>query len=325
MAVQIPIREAALPADLVLRADDPAAARHGTANAMSLPFALNPPGGVLASANNRPAPTSFPLGFLYPTSERVERLYALLKAKDKITIADLAHLQQDTLSTAALSLKHDFMPMLKASAVAPDFVHKIEAWNGRYDADKSGPVAFEAFLCEIAHRLYAKNGAVPSDKADWAYLVRYLPQDLVTTPDHQKRIDDSLVAAEKTARKFPTWGDMHRVEINHKLAFAPLIGDSFSLEDYGAGGSRNTVMKTAHGLVNAKHTSTYGSQARQLCDMSNPDGCSFVLFGGEDGWLGSANFADQVPLWREGRTIAMPLTLAKVAAAFPITTVLKPH
>lgn len=325
MAVQIPIREAALPADLVRRADDPAAAWHGTANAMSLPFALNPPDGVLASANNRAAPTPFPLGFLYPTSERVERLYTLIKAKDKIAIADLAALQQDTLSTAALSLKQALMPMLKASTVAPDFVRTVEAWDGRYDAGKSGPVAFETLLYEIANRLYGTKGAVPSDKADWGTLVRYLPQDLAAAPGHQKLIDESLLAAAATARKFPTWGDMHRVGIAHMLAFAPVIGGSFSLGDFGASGSRNTVMKTAHGLVNGKHISTYGSQARQLCDMSNPDGCSFVLFGGEDGWLGSANFADQVPLWREGRTIAMPLTPAKVAGAFPITTVLKPH
>ena len=58
--------------------------------------------------------------------------------------------------------------------------------------------------------------------------------------------------------------------------------------------------------------------------MSDPDRSEFVLLGGEDGWLGSANFADQVELWRQGRTITMPLTAAAVAAQFPTVTRLTP-
>jgi penicillin amidase len=58
--------------------------------------------------------------------------------------------------------------------------------------------------------------------------------------------------------------------------------------------------------------------------MSDPDRNQFVLLGGEDGWLGSVNFADQVELWRQGRTITMPLTAAAVAAQFPLVSVLAP-
>lgn len=324
IAAHMPIRDGALPADLVRRADDPAAAWHGIATATTMPFALNPEAGVLASANNRPAQTPFPLGFLYPTSERIDRLYALLKAKDKISLDDLTRLQEDTLSTAALSLKDRLVPLIKSSTAAPQLVATIAAWDGRYDADKGGPVAFESLLYEITWRLYGKGKAVPGEKSDWGYLVHYLPQDLANAPDRQILIDQSLAAAAKTAEKFPVWGDIHRIGVRHLLAAVPLIGGSFSLGDYGAGGSRNTVMKSAHGLVNDRHVSSYGSQARQICDLADPDGCRFVLFGGEDGWLGSANFADQMELWRAGRTITMPLTEARVAADFRRTLVLAP-
>jgi penicillin amidase len=325
IAAHMPVRDNALPSDLVRRADDPAAAWHGVANATTLPFALNPAKGVLASANNRATESPFPLGFLYPPSERVERLYALLQAKDKIGLDDLTRLQQDTLSTAALSLKERLLPLVRPSTAAPELVATIAAWDGRYDADKAGPVAFEALLYEVTLRLYGDGKAVPGTKSDWSYLVHFLPQDLAAAPDRQKLIDASLAAAAETAKKFPTWGDMHRVGVSHMLAQLPLIGGSFSLGDYGAGGSRNTVMKTAHGLVHDRHVSTYGSQARQICDLSNPDGCRFVLFGGEDGWLGSANFADQMPLWREGRTISMPLSETRVAAEFPRAMMLEPQ
>jgi penicillin amidase len=64
--------------------------------------------------------------------------------------------------------------------------------------------------------------------------------------------------------------------------------------------------------------------ARHISDLSDPDANWFVLFGGQDGWLGSAAFADQMPLWREGRAIRMPLRPATVAAEFPRVTLLRP-
>jgi penicillin G amidase len=105
----------------------------------------------------------------------------------------------------------------------------------------------------------------------------------------------------------------------------PLLGRAFVLGDFPVGGSRETPMKTGHGLVSGPHEVSFGSMARFVSDLADPDANWFVLFGGQDGWLGSAAFADQVPLWREGRAIRMPLRPAVVAAEFPEVTVLSPR
>jgi penicillin amidase len=330
MAVHLPIRGPGLPADLVRRADDPAAAWHGQADALALPWALNPADGLLASANNRPSRTAFPVGYFFPTSERVERLYALLSAKEKLSVEDLALLQRDTLSRAALALKTVLIAAIRDSgaAEAPSaWLQALESWDGRYEADQPGPVAFELLLYQLAQRLYgAADGKVPDTAADWNYLVHYLPQDLAARAEPERRalIGDAMRAAAAASARYPNWADMHRLRVGHALAGVPVLGKLFVLDDYGVGGSRNTIMKTAHGLVNGRHTVTYGSQSRQLCDMSDPDRNQFVLLGGEDGWLGSVNFADQVELWRQGRTITMPLTAAAVTAQFPLVSVLTP-
>jgi penicillin amidase len=83
-------------------------------------------------------------------------------------------------------------------------------------------------------------------------------------------------------------------------------------------------MKTAHGLVNGRHCATFGSMARHISDMSDLDANWFTLLGGNDGWLGSANFCDQLPLWQERRFVRMPLRPETVAAEFPITVTLRP-
>ena len=79
-------------------------------------------------------------------------------------------------------------------------------------------------------------------------------------------------------------------------------------------------MKSGHGLVAGPHEVSFGSMARQVSDMADPDANWFTLFGGQDGWLGSAAFADQVPLWRERRGIRMPLRPADGRGGVPRVT-----
>jgi penicillin amidase len=354
MAVHLPIREAGAPADLIRRAADPDAAWRGEADALALPWALNPPRGLLASANNRPAQTAFPVSYFFPTSERVERLYALLSAREKLSLEDLAALQQDTLSPSALALKTALVAAIEAcsgkagalpeqasasealakeavalakEAMPSGFLRELESWDGRYEADQHGPVVFELLLSEVVQRLYGSaDGKVPATASDWNYLVHYLPQDLAARPEADRRalLEAAVRAAAAASARTAKWGDLHRLRVGHALTGVPLLGRFFVLDEYGVGGSRNTIMRTAHGLVSGRHTVSFGSQSRQLCDMSDPDRNHFVLLGGEDGWLGSANFADQVELWRQGRSITMPLTAAAVAAQFPTVTVLRP-
>ena len=66
-------------------------------------------------------------------------------------------------------------------------------------------------------------------------------------------------------------------------------------------------MKAAHGLVEGLHAVGYGSNARYIFDLSDPDANHVVLLGGQDGVPGSAAFLDQVELFRRGETIQVPL------------------
>jgi penicillin amidase len=105
----------------------------------------------------------------------------------------------------------------------------------------------------------------------------------------------------------------------------PVLGRFFVYGSYPSGGSRETPMKTSHGLLGeGPLPATFGSMARHVSDMADPDANWFTLWGGQDGWIGSAAFMDQVPLWREGRAIRLPLRAATVVAEFPRLTVLAP-
>lgn len=92
-----------------------------------------------------------------------------------------------------------------------------------------------------------------------------------------------------------------------------------------APGSRETIMKTNHSLIRKRSGTRYGQQARHISLMDDPDHNYFVLFGGQDGWLGNKNLTDQIQLWRAGEFIRVPLRLETLRKEFRFRTVLSPE
>ena len=126
------------------------------------------------------------------------------------------------------------------------------------------------------------------------------------------RVDAALAVGVAGARapfaEFTAWGDLHRMVLRHPLGNLPLLGRRYVFADFPVGGSSATLMKTAHSLGTERHPTRFGSQARHLSDLSDPDANWFLLLGGQDGWFNSSTFLDQVGMWRDGRMIRVPLT-----------------
>jgi len=332
MATVLPIRSVMKPKAPVLDPNDAESRWLGTADATTLPFALNPPEGFLASANNPATETPFPIGHYFGSRERIDRLRTLLGDRERISPDDLKALQRDVMSYNARDLSAALSDLIAAdpvvASVAPRFVAELKAFNGDYRADAHGPVVFETLLYHLVPPVYgaASIDDVPRLVTDMNQLVRWLVPDTKALPPERRRevLTAAIKAAAVDAAKYPNWGAMHRLRIGHMLAAAPVLGSFFRYGDHPVGGSRETVMKTANGIVNQRHDVTFGSQARFVADMGDVDANDFVLIGGNDGWLGSANLLDQMPLWLEGRYIRLPLKPDSVKQAFPIVTTLRP-
>ncbi|MBV8096710.1 MAG: penicillin acylase family protein [Acetobacteraceae bacterium] len=331
MAVWLPKRAARESSDLVLDPEDPAACWQGFRNATELPWALDPAEGFIASANNPPANTDISIDCFRINPERAQRLQSLLATSSKLTLDDVRSVQHDVVSSASAALKAKILQTINDCGLAaeqPEFIASLQAWNHSYDSSSAGPVAFETLVCHLFQRLEraAARHRLPRPRSDWNYVTTYLCEDLAALPLAERTglILGALRAAARDAARYPGWGDMHVLRLQSPLARIPLVSRRFRIAEYGVGGSRETLMKMAHGLVRKRHSVTYGSQARFLADMADPDDSFFVLLGGQDGWLGSDNYADQVPLWRARQEIRMPLTSSRIAHEFPHLVSLQP-
>src|SRR4051794_19380216 len=134
-----------------------------------------------------------------------------------------------------------------------------------------------------------------------------------TPPDRVEAALRAALAVSRPAfRQFGDWGGAHRLRLAHPLARIPGIGRAWGGAgrriDWGWPGSNETLLKAAHPPVGGRHATGFGSNARYIFDLSDPDANHLVILGGQDGAPGGAAFLDQAELFRRGVYIKVPLT-----------------
>lgn len=337
MAVQLPARGDGAPADMLTPPQASDAAWSRILGSLELPFAYNPEKGFLASANNRPTDAAdIRIGYFFSPSDRVTRMAELVEAGGGMSLEGAQALQQDVAMPSSMVLRDAFLAALGAAGIDPRAaglsaeesatLELMAGWDGRYDQASRGAVTFEIFRAELTTAFYKQTLGEDDWQAfaDVGDIRTLLAADLAEADPAALRplLRQSLAAAAGKTRDFAGWGGMHRLMLRHPLAFLPLIGGRFAFADLPAAGSSETLMKTAHGLTSERHRVRYGSNSRHVSDMTDPDRNLFVLLGGQDGWLNSSTFLDQVPLWRDGEYIELPLRLETVRERFPRTMTL---
>lgn len=330
MAVRLPHRPLAAPGDIVIPATG---TDHWQAfsSAADLPAAFDPPSGFLASANNKPAETDIAAGWFFSNDDRISRLRELLGGDGKIEVADLEALQRDVYMGSAVALRDILLARLPdltfedgLSAKQQRIVELLRDWDGHYRVDSVGALAFEQVTANFIDRFFSEEehpALAPGGRFDELMgeeLIRAEPTRLAAA------LGPAFDAAANGVAEFGVWGEMHRMGLRHPLGFIPVVGERFRFTDVPVGGSSTTVMKTAHSDTTERHFTRFGSQARQISDLSDPDANFFALLGGQDGWFNSSTFLDQFELWQRGDYVRLPLRLETVRAEFPHRTELTP-
>jgi len=329
IAAKVPARQPGAPADLATPA------RHASwdqfITGADLPFVHNPAEGLVVSANEPPAEKPYTLGYFFSLRDRAQRLTDLLSPEGTVAIEDLAAVLTDVYSPSAIVLRDALLPVLRAqhqsarSAKRRHLVEEFAAWDGRYTPDSVGALAFELLIHYfIPHFLGRARAAAFA--AIWDAR-RLILRDVEAAPS--ERIAAALIQATGSAARkmsrYRNWGDIHRLRLAHGFGLAPIVGQRYRFADRPAGGGSETVFKTAHDAVARRHPVLYGSVARYFFDLSDLDRNYFVLLGGQDGWLRSSTFLDQVPLWETNRSVQVPLCRETMHMTFRHKTPLIPE
>lgn len=213
----------------------------------------------------------------------------------------------------------------------------LRAWDLRVSADSAGAAIYEVWR---HHLLRAAFGGRLGDLRDYylgqgidslvrshsyhnrmtARLVSLLDCKAthLAAPDAWPDLDAalqeslSLAVAELVRRcgRNPSrwrWGSLHTVEFKHPLALGPLRR-FLNLGGFGVGGDLDTVAQAAPDVAAPYAVTGPAASYRLIVDLADFDRSIASLATGESGHPGSRHYADQLPLWRQGKHHPLPFS-----------------
>jgi len=316
----------------------------------ALPSLLDPPSGILATANGRITPDGYPyvLATQWGAPHRTQRIYRLLESGKKFTAADMLAVQTDVYSDFdRLCARHMAAALERTSSAstrAREAGKLLSLWDGRLTVDSAA-----ATLVTRARRhlwqLLLEPRLGPSDERDsipppvaitgwrqYSWFLSSVAQENILRgqpprwlPPKFSSYDQVLTAAVEAAvaepqapKELARWryGDQYPLEFNH-----PLFRSIPILSRWSGPGRK----PQSGGSLTVKQVGrSFGPSQRMTVDFGDLDASTLNLVTGESGQLSSPYYMDQFPAWYEGWSFPLPFSAAAVEKARAHSLVLEP-
>jgi penicillin amidase len=300
-----------------------------------LPSSLDPPSGILATANSRITPDGYPtpLSLEWASPYRNERIWRWLSRHEKVTRIDMLALQTDIDSELdhelaqrfAYAIDHAHRPSARLRAAADI----LRSWDGVLHTSEAAPAIVTAARDALWPLLLE-----PKLGGDWKLYEwpesTYVEEQLVTgkpaawLPKTYASWDDLLAAAvargldqahAPLSLKNWRYGDMHTIALSHPLyGMIPFFGWT-GIRPQPQSGDTTTVKQVGR---------TFGPSQRFTMDWSDVDASTENIIMGQSGDPVSPYYRDQWPAWYGASTFALPFTPAAVNRATEHTLQLTP-
>lgn len=281
------------------------------------PRLLDPPSGLLFSANNRlvPIAEARALSRLWVPAWRARRIAELLDEKPGFDEEDLLAIQLDTrvaqfdrYRDLALAL-HPEEPEAKALRVA---LAEIRAWNGRADLDSRGLHLLKLFGERLREALIAPLVAVCGERDEkfvynWPAADEVVFRLMAEKPSHL--LDPAASSFEALARATfaklvleidgdpglgvdMPWGALHRPAFEHPLGKVPPLNHFLNLPRVPLPGDANALRAQSN---------RFGASMRMVVAPGAEEKAILESPGGQSGHFRSAHYGDLHEAWVEGR------------------------
>lgn len=280
---------------------------------------------LLFTANNRTYGDGYPyrLSPSFGPPYRAARIKALLGSKKRLSVADMAAFQTDTLSAPERDLARATLAAVRRKGLSNDralspYVAALAHWNGRFDpASRGAAIVWETRRIAVARLARAlvpsryQDYQASAGGSDFMLLMRLLRQG----PALDALLVKSLRSAIETdgLRLLQPWSEFGKVTVHHplnSLGFSFLNGATLP----GDGDRYSVHVQSA----------TFSQSFRAVWDVGNWDAGGMSVPSGESGQPGSGHYTDQSPGWIAQRVAPLPFSDAAVRAAARVTLTLQP-
>ncbi len=287
----------------------------GFASGAALPRIVDPPSGHIVNANERTAPPGFPvfLGQDWFGDWRARRIRALLDTRTTHSVASLAQMQVDSLSSFAQAVLPTLLKTRPADAPSRAAIAALQRWDGAMRIDRAQPALFNNWMRRFEAALLDRDQLPPGAMGQQADVIaRALGPDGATWCGTacDALLTTTLAAAAADFDIDARWGDLHQAEFAHPLlGRLPLIGALFtwSIEQPGDDSTvfRGSIRRTGW-------TSVHGPSYRGVYDLADLDRSVFALAPGQSGHPLRDAAGGLLRRWKDGTTVKLGPTAKAV-------------
>ena len=289
-----------------------------------LPSVYNPPGGIIATANQNPFPPGYPYAVngSFAPPYRVNQIRSLLAARTNWRPGEMLAVQKDVYSAfgkflagqlvAAYDRRHIRNPGLE------DAMALLRGWNGQMEKNLAAPFLI-ALAFQHARTAVAENAApaaglaykFPMAQAVIERLLRERPAGWFD--DYNQFLLRVLADAVEEGRRIQgrdirrwQYGAYLRLTIEHPVVHQiPWLGKNFDIGPVPMSGSSVTVKQTTFRLA---------PSMRMNADPGDWDRSLLNIQIGQSGQILSRHYRDQWPAYYVGRSFPMQFRNVKAAS-----------
>jgi penicillin amidase len=298
-----------------------------------LPSLVNPPSGLIVTANHRIVDDAYPheLTYLWEPPYRAGRILELLEGRG-LDVADMAAIQGDILSLQAKAVvTHVIAPVAgELSGKARRAADRLLHWDFRMGAEsreaalyhvtyeRLRALVFAGRLNQVSPELYRGYFSLfhlavnPVDRILMEGDPAWMPEGRGAVVSRALEEAVGFLEGELGVEEDWVWGRLHRFTLRHPLGggrdrrhfFNRII--QLDRGPFPHPGDGMTVNVAAY-MLSSPFEAVVGPAYRQIVDLGNPDGSLWVVPGGSSGDPVSPHYSDQLMDWRQGRYHPMML------------------
>ncbi len=281
----------------------------------------DPASGVLATANSRITPDSYPyqISVDWELAYSNERIYRAIGSRSSLTPADMTKLQNDTYSAldktiaerVAYAVDHSAASSKRAKAAA----ERLRKWNGRVDLNEPEANITQAVRIALLPMLLESKLGKSWELYTWrsrSYALELLleHQPARWLPSGYPDWNGFLTAALERGLKESgapsklsdwTWAKNHSTHLTH-----PVFGKTWYLRWFAGRTGPDAKPLPGNAYTVRVNAGVHGASERFVTDLAVPDQTTMTLPMGESGNIRSEWYADQWLAWAQGLPLHLP-------------------
>ncbi len=290
-----------------------------------LPQALNPPGGIIVTANARVVGPGYKhyITDRWESPYRTARIYDLLQGRKDLRPSDMNAIQNDVVAindkTLGDAIVHAAQTTRPSDPRTAEIIARLGKWDGSASVD-----SVETSFVEVTRDAFVRNLLEPylsaeTDLYQWRgsvlvdRILRERPPNWL--PSNYHSYDELLIAsadqatalleASTRSKDISVWeiGKINALTMNHPLGQSGILHRFLSIGPLEQSGNAYAPKAMTH---------THGPAMRFVADLSDWDQSLMEISSGESGEFGSAHYKDQFIEWFAGRGIVSAFSDAAV-------------